>query len=103
MPIRQCCLLCLLPVLLLACSVAQLNESGLFGAFPENYEDPKNDFSLWMPANMHAREGIYGFLVQRKIDACLNGGFVGGRYDQPDSDVYKQLDENTRLYAYYYY
>lgn len=23
------------------------------------------------------------------------------RYDKPDKDVYKQLDENTRLYAYY--
>ena len=103
MPIRQLCLLCLLPLLLSACSVARLNESGLFGRFPENYEDPKNDFSLWMPANMHAREGIYGFVVQNQINACVNGRFRGVRYDRPDRDVYKQLDENTRLYAYYYY
>ena len=103
MPIRQCCLLCLLPLLLSACVLPQGKESGLFGRFPENYVNPKDGFTLWMPANMHARFGLYGFVVQEQIDACLNGDFVGGRYDRPDRDVYKQLDENTRLYAYYYY
>lgn len=96
-------LLCLLPVLLLACSVSQLNESGLFGAFPEDYVAPKTGLKFWMPKNMHARFGIYGFVVQEQIDACVNGNFRGVRYDRPDRDVYKQLDENTRLYAYYYY
>lgn len=96
-------LLCLLPVLLLACSVAQLNESGLFGAFPENYEDPEDGFTLWMPANMHARAGRYGFVVQDQINACVNGNLRGVRYDRPGRDVSKQLDENTRLYACYYY
>ena len=103
MLIRQLCLLCLLPLLLSACVLPQGKESGLFGRFPENYEDPKNDFSLWMPKNMHARFGIYGFVVQKQIDACVSGRFRGVRYDRPDRDVYKQLDENTRLYAYYYY
>ena len=137
LPIRQLCLLCLLPLLLSACFMPQswvdsspaadkalhdlandpgtfLKESfalmfsspsrdkdGLFGLFPENYEDPKNDFSLWMPANMNTRFGGNHDFMQGQIDACVNGWFRGVRYAKPDKDVYKQLDENTRLYAYY--
>ena len=93
--------LCLLLLPLSACSLPLGKERGLFGRFPENYEDPKNGFSLWMPANMNTRFGGNHDFMQGQIDACMNGGFLGVRYDKPDKDVYKQLDENTRLYAYY--
>lgn len=82
-------------------SAPSRDKDGLFGLFPENYEDPKNGFSLWMPANMNTRFGGNHDFMQGQIDACMNGGFLGVRYDKPDKDVYKQLDENTRLYAYY--
>ena len=82
-------------------SAPSRDKDGLFGLFPGNYEDPKNDFSLWMPANMNTRFGGNHDFMQGQIDACMNGGFLGVRYDKPDKDVYKQLDENTRLYAYY--
>lgn len=50
---------------------------------------------------MNSRFGGNNDFMQQQIDACMNGGFLGGRYDKPDKDVCRQLDENTRLYAYY--
>lgn len=82
-------------------SSPQTDKDGLFGRFPENYEDPEDGFTFWMPKNMNSRFGGGNDFMQRQIDACMNGGFLGGRYDKPDKDVYRQLDENTRLYAYY--
>lgn len=106
MPIRQLCqcwLFCLLLLPLSACSLPLGKESGLFGRFPENYEDPEDGFTLWMPANMRSRFCINRARVQQLIDACVSDRYRGAPYTWPKIDVYKQLDENTRLYAYYCY
>lgn len=77
------------------------NEDGLLGRFPENYEDPRDDFSLWMPKKLEARLGDV-YEVQQLIDDCVSGRLRGTRYDHQKGDAYKQLDEKTRLYAHYY-
>lgn len=96
------CLLCLLLLPLSSCSLPLGKERGLFGRFPENYEDPEDGFTLWMPANMRSQFGINHANVQKQIDACVSGRYRGAPYTWPNDD-YKQLDENTRLYAYYEY
>lgn len=101
LPIRQACLLCLLSVLLSACGLQ--DNDGLFGRFPENYTDPEDGFTLWMPANMRSRFGINHAYMQELIDDCVSDRYRGYPYVWSGIDVYKQLDENTRLYAYYYY
>ncbi|HJA79407.1 hypothetical protein [uncultured Desulfovibrio sp.] len=100
MPINML-FLCLLPLLLSACLAPK--ESGLFGRFPENYTDPEDGFTLWMPANMRSRFGINHAYMQELIDDCVSDRYRGYPYVWSGIDVYKQLDENTRLYAYYYY
>lgn len=100
LPVRRSFLLCLLPVLLPACGLH--GNDGLFGRFPESYEDPEDGFTLWMPANMRSQFGINHANVQERIDACVSGRYRGAPYTWPNDD-YKQLDENTRLYAYYEY
>jgi len=54
-----------------------------------------------MPKNMHAEQGMYAFVVQKHIDHCVNGDFNGGKYNS--DDVYKDLPDGGRVYAYYYY
>lgn len=99
---KNIALLCVF-VLLCACGPLPVrNESGLFGRFPENFVDT-DGFTLWMPKNMHARQGMYGYVVQKQIDYCVNGNFRGVKYDHPNDDAYKQLQDGTRIYAYYYY
>lgn len=77
------------------------NEDGLLGRFPENYKDPKEDFSLWMPKKMDGRLGDFSE-VQQRIDDCVSGRLRGTRYEHQKGDAHKQLDENTQLYAHYY-
>ena len=60
---KSIALLCIF-VLLCACDpLPGRNESGLFGRFPENYVNPKTGFTLWMPRNMNARQGMYAYVV----------------------------------------
>ena len=90
--------------LLCACAPSPIrHESGLFGRFPENYINPETGFTLWMPPNMHARQGMYAYVVDRQIKYCVNGNFRGTKYDNPGGDIYKILPDGTRIYAYYYY
>ena len=94
-------LLCVF-VLLCACGpLPQYNKSGLWGKYPENFVD-SDGFTLWMPSNMHARQGMYAYVVQRYIYACMNVDYIGGKYE-PSGDVYKILKDGTKIYAYYYY
>lgn len=98
---KSIALLCVF-VMLCACGPLPVrNESGLFGRFPENFVD-SDGFTLWMPKNMHARQGMYAYVVQRYINYCNNGNYIGGKYE-PIGDVYKNLQDGTRIYAYYYY
>lgn len=99
---KSIALLCIF-VLLCACGpLPGRNESGLFGRFPENYVNPKTGFTLWMPRNMNARQGMYAYVVQRYINYCNNGNYIRGKYE-PIGDVYKELPDGTRIYAYSYY
>ncbi|MFT4302530.1 MAG: hypothetical protein QM579_12340 [Desulfovibrio sp.] len=87
--------------LLCACGPLPVtNQSGLFGEYPENYDNGKG-FTLWMPKNMHARQGIYDFVVQKYINYCVNGNYNGGKFES--NEVYKDLPDGGRVYAYYYY
>lgn len=54
-----------------------------------------------MPRNMNARQGMYPYVVQRYINYCKNGNYIGGKYE-PIGDVYKELPNGTKIYAYYY-
>ena len=97
---KNIALFCLF-VLLYACGpTPDRNQSGIFGEYPENYDNGKG-FTLWMPKNMHAEQGMYAFVVQKHIDHCVNGDFNGGKYNS--DDVYKELPDGGRVYAYYYY
>ena len=98
---RNIALLCVF-ALLCACQLPGRNESGLFGRFPENYVNPETGFTLWMPKNMYARQGMYPFVVQRYMNYCKNGNYIGGTYE-PVGDVYKTMPDGTKIYAYYYY
>ncbi|HZF62252.1 MAG TPA: hypothetical protein VEZ52_11610 [Desulfovibrio sp.] len=97
---KNIALFCLF-TLLCACGPSpSRNQSGLFGRYPENYDNGKG-FTLWMPKNMHAEQGMYAFVVQKHMDHCANGDFDGGKYNS--DDVYKELPDGGRVYAYYYY
>ena len=100
---RNVALLCVF-VLLCACGpLPQYNKSGLWGKYPENFVDTKTGFTLWMPNNMQARQGMYAYVVERQMKYCGNGSFRGVKYDKPEGDVYKQFQDGNRIYAYYYY
>ena len=97
---KNIALFCLF-VLLYACGPTQSrNQSGLFGRYPENFVDT-DGFTLWMPDNMHARQGMYAFVVQKYINYCVNGDYNGGKFES--KEVYKELPDGGRVYAYYYY
>ncbi|HZF62254.1 MAG TPA: hypothetical protein VEZ52_11620 [Desulfovibrio sp.] len=97
---KNIALLCLF-TLLCACGPSpSRNQSGLFGRYPENFVDT-DGFTLWMPDNMHARQGMYAFVVQKYINYCVNGDYNGGKFES--KEVYKELPDGSRVYAYYYY
>ena len=97
---KNIALFCLF-ALLCACGPTQSrNQSGLFGRYPENFVDT-DGFTLWMPKNMHARQGMYAFVVQKYINYCVNGDYNGGKFKS--DEVYKELHDGGRVYAYYYY
>jgi hypothetical protein len=86
--------------LLYACGpLPDTSQSGLFGEYPENYDDGKGSW-LWMPKNMHARQGMYDFVVQKYMNYCANGDYNGGKFES--NEVYKELPDGGRVYAYYY-
>ncbi|MFT4302529.1 MAG: hypothetical protein QM579_12335 [Desulfovibrio sp.] len=88
-------------VLLCSCGPLPVrNQSGLFGEYTENFIDT-DGFTLWMPKNMHARPGIYDFVVQKYINYCVNGNYNGGKFES--NEIYKELSDGGRVYAYYYY
>ena len=93
-------LLCLFALLCACGPLPDRSQSGLFGRYPENYDNGKG-FTLWMPKNMHAEQGMYAFVVQKHMDHCVNGDFDGSKYNS--DDVYKELPDGERVYAYYYY
>ena len=96
---KNIALLCLF-ALLCACGPSpSRNQSGLFGRYPENFVDT-DGFTLWMPDNMHARQGMYKFVVQKYINYCVNGDYNGGKFKS--DEVYKELPDGGRIYAYYY-
>lgn len=92
-------LFCLFTLLCACGPSTDRNQSGLFGEYPENY-DNGNGFTLWMPDNMHARQGMYKFVVQKYINYCVNGDYNGGKFKS--DEVYKELPDGGRIYAYYY-
>ena len=97
---KNIALLCLF-VMLCACGpLPDRSQSGLFGRYPENYDNGKG-FTLWMPENMHARQGMYEFVVQKYMNYCENGDYNGGKFKS--DEVYKELHDGGRVYAYYYY
>ena len=97
---KNIALFCLF-VLLCACGpTPDRNQSGLFGRYPEDYTDGKGS-SLWMPENMHARQGMYAYVVQKYMNYCENGDYNGGKFKS--DEVYKELPDGGRVYAYYYY
>ena len=96
---KNIALFCLFALLCACGPLPDRNQSGLFGHYPENYDNGKG-FTLWMPKNMHAEQGMYAFVVQKHIDHCVNGDFNGGKYNS--DDVYKELPDGGRVYAYYY-
>ena len=96
---KNIALFCLF-TLLCACGPSpDRNQSGLFGEYPENYDNGKG-FTLWMPKHMHARQGMYAFVVQKYINYCVNGDYNGGKFKS--DEVYKELPDDGRIYAYYY-
>lgn len=98
---RHIALLCVFALLCACGPLPQYNKSGLWGKYQENYVD-SDGFTLWMPRNMNARQGMYPYVVQRYINYCKNGNYIGGKYE-PIGDVYKELPNGTKIYAYYYY
>ena len=97
---KNIALFCLF-VLLCACGpLPDTSQSGLFGEYPEDYTDGKGS-SLWMPENMHARQGMYAYVVQKYMNYCENGDYNGGKFKS--DEVYKELPDGGRVYAYYYY
>ena len=49
---------------------------------------------------MHARQGMYAFVVQKYMNYCENGDYNGGKFKS--DEVYKELPDGGRVYAYYY-
>ena len=97
---KNIALFCLFALLCACGPTPDRNQSGLFGEYPENYDNGKG-FTLWMPKNMHARQGMYAFVVQKYINYCVNGDYNGGKFKS--DEVYKELPDGGRVYAYYYY
>ena len=97
---KNIALLCLFALLCACGPTPSRSQSGLFGRYPENFID-KDGFTLWMPENMHARQGMYAYVVQKYIDYCVNGDYNGGKFES--KEVYKELPDGGRVYAYYYY
>ena len=50
---------------------------------------------------MNARQGMYDFVVQKYMNYCANGDYNGGKFKS--DEVYKELPDGGRVYAYYYY
>lgn len=50
---------------------------------------------------MHARQGMYAYVVQKYINYCVTGDYNGGKFES--KEVYKELPDGGRVYAYYYY
>ena len=96
---KNIALLCLFALLCACGPTKSRNQSGLFGRYPENFVDT-DGFTLWMPDNMHARQGMYKFVVQKYINYCVNGDYNGGKFKS--DEVYKELPDGGRIYAYYY-
>ena len=97
---KNIALFCLFALLCACGPLPDRSQSGLFGRYPENFID-KDGFTLWMPENMHARQGMYAYVVQKYIDYCVNGDYNGGKFES--KEVYKELPDGGRVYAYYYY
>ena len=97
---KNIALFCLFALLCACGPTPDRNQSGLFGEYPENYEDGKGSW-LWMPKNMHARQGMYAYVVQKYMNYCENGDYNGGKFKS--DEVYKELPDGGRVYAYYYY
>ena len=49
---------------------------------------------------MHARQGMYEFVVRNYMNYCENGDYNGGKFKS--DEVYKELPDGGRVYAYYY-
>ena len=96
---KNIALLCLFALLYACGPLPDTSQSGLFGEYPENYDDGKGSW-LWMPKNMHARQGMYDFVVQKYMNYCANGDYNGGKFES--DEVYKELPDGGRVYAYYY-
>ena len=93
-------LFCLVALLYACAPLPDTNQSGIFGEYPENYDNGKG-FTLWMPKHMNARQGMYAFVVQKYMNYCANGDYNGGKFKS--DEVYKELPDGDRVYAYYYY
>ena len=96
---KNIALLCLFALLYACGPLPNRSQSGLFGRYPENFVDT-DGFTLWMPDNMHARQGMYAYVVQKYINYCVNGDYNGGKFES--KEVYKELNDGGRVYAYYY-
>ena len=97
---KNIALLCLFALLYACGPLPDRSQSGLFGRYPEDYTDGKG-FTLWMPKHMNARQGMYEFVVQKYMNYCENGDYNGGKFKS--DEVYKELSDGGRVYAYYYY
>ena len=96
---KNIALFCLFALLCACGPTKSRNQSGLFGRYPENYTDGNGSW-LWMPKNMNARQGMYAFVVQKYMNYCRNGDYNGGKFKS--DEVYKELPDGGRIYAYYY-
>ena len=97
---KNIALLCLFALLCACGPLPDTSQSGIFGEYPENYDNGKG-FTLWMPKHMNARQGMYAFVVQKYMNYCENGDYNGGKFKS--DEVYKELPDGGRVYAYYYY
>ena len=97
---KNIALFCLFTLLCACGPLPDRSQSGLFGRYPENYEDGKGSW-LWMPKDMNARQGMYEFVVRKYMNYCANGDYNGGKFES--KEVYKELPDGGRVYAYYYY
>ncbi|MGV7095619.1 hypothetical protein [Desulfovibrio sp. QI0434] len=97
---KNIALLCLFALLCACGPLPGRSQSGLFGRYPENFVDT-DGFTLWIPKHMNARQGMYAFVVQKYINYCVNGDYNGGKFES--KEVYKELPDGGRVYAYYYY
>ena len=76
---KSIALFCLFALICACGPLPDRNQSGLFGRYPENYDNGKG-FTLWMPKHMHARQGMYAFVVQKYMNYCENGDYNGGEF-----------------------